>query len=273
MDNKMLIVDNYSCLPSLASAYSDDPNGHDVDATRPVLLPPGATLAALATPLSEERQLKQQAYTGYFLQHLVRFAVASSSFGLSLAAAVLSGGAGIPIAVVAGTSMLIAAGDACCALYNLIQVRNDREPLKTANDSIVLATKTLMATCGMNDLHAETVGDVASCTLRIGIVISSIFLPSAQTLESTANILSSISSGITVALTIAGGGIDTCTARAERMQGSIVASASSAPAVAEDDEERDKIGQEDLQRMVGAVVACYERYRANQHVAMASQAW
>lgn len=269
----MLIVDNYSCLPSVASAYNDDPNGHDVDSTRPVLLPPGATLAELATPLSEESQLKQQAYTGYFLQHLARFAVASSSFGLSLAAAILSGGAGIPIAVVAGTAMVIAAGDACCALYNLIQVRNDREPLKTANDSILLATKTLMTACGMNDSHAETVGDIASCTFRIGILLSSIFLPSAQTLESTANMLSSISLGITAALTIAGGSIDMYTARAERMQGSIVASANSAPAVAEDDEESDKIGQEDLQRMVDSVVACYERYRTNQHVAMVSQAW
>lgn len=269
----MLIVDNYPCLPSVASAYSDDPNSHDVDSNRPVLLPPGATLAALATPLSEESQLKQQAYTGYFLQHLVRFAVASSSFGLSLAAAVLSGGAGIPIAVVTGTAMLIAAGDACCALYNLIQVRNDREPLKTANDSIVLATKTLMTSFGMADSHAETVGDVASCTLRIGIALSSIFLPSAQTVETTANMLSNISSGITVALTVAGGGIDICTARTERMQGSIVESATSAPAVADDGEESDKIDQEDLQKMVNSVVACYERYRMNQHAAMGSPAW
>lgn len=173
----MLRVDNYSRLPSLTSAYSDDPEGHDADVTRPVLLPPGATRPILATPLSEESQLKRQAYTGYFIQHLVRFTMSSVSFGLSLAAAVLSGGAGIPLAVVTGTAMIIAAGDACCALYNLIQVRNDREPLKTGNDSIVLATKTLMTTCGMSDSHAETVGDVASCAFRIGIALSSIFFP------------------------------------------------------------------------------------------------
>ncbi|MGG1905374.1 hypothetical protein ABFY47_24915 [Enterobacter ludwigii] len=269
----MLRVDNYSRLPSLTSAYSDDPEGHDADVTRPVLLPPGATRPILATPLSEESQLKRQAYTGYFIQHLVRFTMSSVSFGLSLAAAVLSGGAGIPLAVVTGTAMIIAAGDACCALYNLIQVRNDREPLKTGNDSIVLATKTLMTTCGMSDSHAETVGDVASCAFRIGIALSSIFVPSAHLPGSTAHTLSSISSGITAVLTIAGGGIDMYTARVERMQGSIIPSATPASAVVEADEKSATLSQEELQRMVDSVVACYERYRAQRHAPTVSPAW
>lgn len=173
----MLRVDNYSRLPSVTSAYSDESESHDDDVSRPVLLPPGASRPVLATPLSEESQRKRQVYTGYFIQHLVRFTMSSASFGLSLAAAVLSGGAGIPLAVVTGTAMIIAAGDACCALYNLIQVRNDREPLKTGNDSVAVATKMLMTTCGMTDLHlhAEIAGDVASCAFRLGIALSSIF--------------------------------------------------------------------------------------------------
>ncbi|ENP5941698.1 hypothetical protein ACDZ68_004074 [Salmonella enterica] len=271
MGNNMLRVDHFSRLPSVTSAYSDESGSHDADTSRPVLLPPGAARPVLATPLSEESQLKRQAYTGYFIQHLVRFTMSSVSFGLSLAAAVLSGGAGIPLAVVTGTAMIIAAGDACCALYNLIQVRNDRETLKTGNDSIVVATKMLMTTCGMTDSHAEIAGDVASCAFRIGIALSSVFLPSTHLPGSTAHTLSSISSGITAALTIAGGGIDMYTARVERMQGSIAASAS--PATVEADEESDKTAQEEIQRMVDSVVACYERYRAQQHAPTVSRAW
>lgn len=272
MGNNMLRVDNYSRLPSVTSAYSDESESHDADVSRPVLLPSGAARPVLATPLSEESQLKRQAYTGYFIQHLVRFTMSSVSLGLSLAAAVLSGGAGIPLAVVTGTSMIIAAGDACCALYNLIQVRNDREPLKTGNDSIVVATKMLMTTCGMADSHAEIAGDVASCAFRIGIALSSIFLPSAHLPGSTAHTLSSISSGITAALTIAGSGADMYTARVgRRMQGSIAESAS--PATVEADEETDKTAQEEIQRMVDSVVACYERYRAQLHAPTVSPAW
>lgn len=266
-------VNNYSRLSSVESSNSDDPNGHGTDVTRPVLPPPGATRAVLATPLSEESKLKRQVYTGYFIQHLVRFTMSGVAFGLSLAAAVLSGGSGIPLAVVTGTAMIVAAGDACCALYNLIQVRNDREPLKTGNDSIVLlVTKTLTTTCGMTDSRAETVGDVASCVFRTGIALSSIFLPSAHLPGSTEHMLSSISSGITATLTIAGGGIDMYTARVERMQGNIAASASPASTVVEEAEENDKLGQEELQRMVDSVIACYERYRA-MHAPTASPVW
>lgn len=267
----MLRVDNYSHLPSVTSAYSDESESHDDDVSRPVLLPPGASRAVLATPLSEESQRKRQVYTGYFIQHLVRFTMSSVSFGLSLAAAVLSGGSGIPLAVVTGTAMIIAAGDACCALYNLIQVRNDREPLKTGNDSVVVATKMLMTTCGMTDLHAEIAGDVASCAFRLGIALSSIFLPSAHLPGSTAHTLSRISSDITAVLTIAGGGIDMYLARVGRMKDSIAASAS--PATVEADEESDKTGQEEIQRMVDSVVACYERYRAQLHAPTVSPAW
>ncbi|WP_249042807.1 hypothetical protein [Pantoea stewartii] len=269
----MLRVDNYSRLPSLTSAYSDDPEGYDADVTYPVLLPPGSAQPIIATPLSEEKQLKRQAYTGYFIQHLVRFTMSSVSFGLSLAAAVLSGGAGIPLTVVAGTAMIIAAGDACCALYNLIQVRNDSEQLKTGNDSIVLAAKILMTTCGMSDSNAETAGDVASFVFRIGIVVSSIFLPSAHLSGNTVHMLSKISSGITVVLTIAGGGIDMYTERVKRMQGCIALSSTPAPTLVEAYKKSDTPSQEELQRMVDLVVACYERYRAQRNAPTISLTW
>lgn len=260
-------LNNYSCLPAVTSTFSDDHEGHGADVTRPELLPPGVMRAAIDTPLDEETLLKRQAYTGYFIQHVVRFTFSFVSFGLSLGATVLSGGGGLPLAVVTGTAMIIAAGDACCALYNLIQVRNDREPLKTGNDSVVLATKMLMTTCGMSDSLAETAGDVASCAFRIGIALSSIYLPSAHLLGSMEHYLSSISSTITAVLTIAGGAVDMYTARVERMQDK------NATTVVEADEESDKPDQEEIQRIAESVVACYERYRAQQNAPRVSPAW
>ncbi|HDF2343656.1 TPA: hypothetical protein PC598_003274 [Morganella morganii] len=267
----MLRVNNYSRLPLLTKAYSKDHGGRDTGITHPVLLPPGAVPPVPAMPLSKETLLKRQAYNGYFIQHLLRFAVSGSAFLISLAAAAISGGAGIPFAVVTGTAMIIAAGDACCALYNLIQVRNDREPLKTGNDSIVLATKKLMTSFGMSDSHAETTGDVTSFLFRIGIAVSSVLLPSVHLPGSTTHTLSSISSAITVCLTILGGGTNIYTARIERMQGNLAVSATPAPA-AGDGDDIGKLSQEEILRMVKPLVAAYERTRAKLNAPAGSPA-
>ncbi|HEI9843745.1 hypothetical protein [Morganella morganii] len=250
-------VTNYSRLPSLTKAYSKDAGGRDTGITPPELLPPGTMPPVSAMSLSEENLLKQRAYNGYFIQHLLRFAMSGSAFLVSLAASVMSGGAGIPFTVVTGTAMIIAAGDACCALYNLIQVRNDREPLKTGNDSIVLATKTLMTSFGMSDSYAEATGDIASFTLRVGISVSSLFLPFAHLPESTGFTLSCISSAISAWLIILGGGTNTYTARIERMLDNLAVSVTPVTATGDDDE-TGKFSQEEIQRMVKPPVAAYE---------------
>ena len=254
-------IGNLDCQALEAGYYGCYPETGEKNIPSPVLMPPGTTKAVPTTPLSAENLLKRQAYTGYFIQHLVRFTMSSVSFGLSLAATVLSGGAGLPLAAVTGSAMIVAAGDACCALYNLIQVRNDREPLKTGTDSILTAVKALMTTCGLNDSHAETVGDVASCALRVGLALSSIFVPAAQLAGSTADIMSKCSAGITATLTAVGGVINISTARIERMQGSIAATGKPVPAAGEDQKEKGLFSEEEINKMVNQIVDCYERYR------------
>ncbi|HHX8748742.1 TPA: hypothetical protein ACVPFL_000875 [Morganella morganii] len=265
-------VTNYSRLPSLTKAYSKDAGGRDTGITPPELLPPGTMPPVPAMSLSKENLLKRQAYNGYLNQHLVRFAASGSAFLVSLVASAISGGAGIPLAVVTGTAMIIAAGDACCALYNLIQVRNDREPLKTGNDSIVLATKKLMTSFGMSDSHAEVTGDIASFTLRVGISASLLFLPFAHLPESADFTLSCTSSAISAGLIILGGGINTYTARIERMLGNLVVSATPVPATGDDDDEIDRLSQEKIQRMVKQLVAAYEYSRAELNASAGSPA-
>ncbi len=265
-------VNNYSRLPSLTKAYSKDPGGRNAGITPPELLPPGTMPPVPAMSLSKENLLKRQAYNAYFIQHLLRFTMSGSAFLLSLAASVISGGTGIPFAVVTGTAMIIAAGDACCALYNLIQVRNDRKPLKTGNDSILLATKKLMTSFGMSDSHAETTGDIASFTLRAGISASSLFLSFAHLPENASFVLSCISSAITVWLTIMNGGANIYTARIERMLGNLVVPATPVPATGDDDE-IGRLSQEEIQRIVKQLSAAYERTRVELNTPAGSPAW
>lgn len=241
----------------------------------PTLMPPGTEKATPESILNEESLLKRKAYTGYFIQHLIRFAMSATSFGLAVAATVLSGGAGIPIAAVTGAAMLIAAGDACCALYNLIQVRNDREPLQTNNDCIVLAVKKLMQNC-CADRTAELVGDAASFVVRAGIALSSVlfpqFLPAAHLSGSTAELLGDVSVGITGALTVVGGLLDAHTAHIERRQRDAVKTINNNSESAQTQTEDSALSDEMIQDMVSQVVACYERYRLEHHEFQASTA-
>ncbi|MGL5698965.1 MAG: hypothetical protein ACRCYL_06855, partial [Kluyvera sp.] len=167
--------------------------------------------------LTEKALQNRKAFIGYFVQSLLGLAMAGLSFGLSVAATVLTGGAGIPIAAVTGAAYLIAAGDACCALYNLVQVYNDRGTLKTGGNSILLAVKTLMMKCGLGESKAESVGDAASFALRSGLAVSSVLLPSGT----PADLISKVSTGITAILTFMGTGAGTLTDRAERIRDNI----------------------------------------------------
>ncbi|WP_145558799.1 hypothetical protein [Yersinia mollaretii] len=231
----------------------------------PTLMPPGSEKIAPESSLSEELRLKRKAYTGYFIQHLVRFAMSTTSFGLAIAATVLSGGAGIPIAAVAGAAMIIAAGDACCALYNLIQVRNDREPLQTNNDCIVLLVKKLMQNC-CSERSTEIIGDVASFVIRAGVALSSVLFPqllsAAHLPGSTAELLGDISIGVTGSLTVIGGVLDTHMAQIKRRQKDAVETSTSEDAQTQTDDSA--LSEEMIQSMVNQVVACYQRY-SSQH--------
>ncbi|TBL79312.1 hypothetical protein EYY94_00745 [Obesumbacterium proteus] len=241
----------------------------------PTLMQPGIKQAAPESILSEVSRLKRSADIIYFAQYMIRFAMSAASFGLAVAATVLSGGAGIPIAAVTGAALLIAAGDACCAFYNMIQARNDREPLQTGNDCIVLTVKKLMQNC-CPDHSAELVGDVASFVIRATVSLSSVllpqFLPSAHLSGSTAELLSDISVGFTSFLTVIGGLLDTHSAYIERRQRNMVEATNSNGQNAQTQTDDSVVSDEMIQDMVSQVVACYERYRLEHHEFQASTA-
>lgn len=143
----------------------------------PTLMAPDCKETPTGDTVSEASRLKNKAYATEFIKHLVRFSISGAFFGLAVAASVLSGGLAIPAAAVAGTAMVIAAGDAACALYNLIQVRNDREPLAFCDNCIVLTVRKLMEFCGCSARTSERIADAASVTIRVGVACATLLLP------------------------------------------------------------------------------------------------
>lgn len=257
-------------IPSVLSDHVGNYNStdHVIDDEReplpPTLMPPGCREITSESLLSDEMRLKREAYIGYFLQQLVRFSMSTASFGLSVAAAVLSGGTGLPMVAVTGTAMVIAAGNACCALYNLMQVRNDRDPLNTGNDCIVLTVKELMKFCGCSAFKSEGVGYAVSFAFRAGIALSLLFLPSAHLSGSIADTLGKVSTGISALLIIIGGGVDTHTALAERKQEYAGVKACDKNAAKLTQEDDDELSEDKIKEIVDQVVACYEQYRARK---------
>ena len=231
--------------------FDQNPNINPHDISPPELMAPGTEKET--TPVLTEKALQnRKAFIGYFVQSLLGLAMAGLSFGLSVAATVLTGGAGIPIAAVTGAAFLIAAGDACCALYNLVQVYNDRGTLKTGGNSILLAVKTLMMKCGLGESKAESVGDAASFALRSGLAVSSVLLPffcPVNVPGTPADLISKVSTGITAILTFMGNGAGTLTDRAERIRDNI-------DAIPEDK----KYGQMDKEEVKGFAESLIESY-------------
>lgn len=185
------------------------------DAIRPLLPEPSAIE-------TEKHHLKHKAYKCYALQYLLRFCMSATSFGLAVAAAAISGGAGIPLAVVTGAAMLVAIGDLCCAWYNWIQIGQQKETLSMDNDCIALAVKSLVQYCGCSVKTAENSGDVISMLFRSGLAVTStllpVQLPNVSIADNTALILRRVSADITAVLLSFGGLLDYSTARAERAQ-------------------------------------------------------
>jgi len=209
--------------------------------SQPVLPPPQERVIPPEERLTPEALLKRKAATGQFIRHLVHFSVAAASFGLAVAATVLSGGAGLPLVAVTGLAMVVSAGDTGCALYNLIQVRQGHNPLQTGNDSVVMAVKALISHCGCTESAAETAGDIVSGIIRVGIAVCSASLH-----LNAIDGLSKVSAGITALSTSAGAAIDMYNARMDRMQRRLT------PPV-----------NNEIKIMVDQLVACFEQSRAS----------
>ncbi|MBA3111589.1 type III secretion systems effector SseF [Salmonella enterica] len=171
----------------------------------------------IAPVLLTPEQIKQQRdYAIHFMQYTIRALGATVVFGLSVAAAVISGGAGLPIAILAGAALVIAIGDACCAYHNYQLICQQKEPLQTASDSVALVVSKLALKCGANLTCANSLANYLSVLIRSGIAISSLAMPSLFPLPVAENIAASLEMGTvitTASLTAIGAVLDYCLAR------------------------------------------------------------
>ncbi|EAZ5329669.1 type III secretion systems effector SseF [Salmonella enterica] len=180
----------------------------------PEIPAPGTpTAPVLLTP----EQIKQQReYAVHFMQYIIRALGATVVFGLSVAAAVISGGAGLPIVILAGAALVIAIGDACCAYHNYQLICQQKEPLQTSSDSVV---SELALKCGASLHCASTLANSLSLLIRAGIAISFLVIPLQFPLPAAENIAASLDMGTvitSVSLTAIGAVLDYCLARPPR---------------------------------------------------------
>lgn len=111
-------------IPSAASNIVDgnsppsDIQAKEVSFPPPEIPAPGTPAAPVL--LTPEQIRQQRDYAIHFMQYTIRALGATVVFGLSVAAAVISGGAGLPIAILAGAALVIAIGDACAVRIIII---------------------------------------------------------------------------------------------------------------------------------------------------------
>ncbi|EBU9349623.1 type III secretion systems effector SseF [Salmonella enterica] len=207
-------------IPSAASNIVDgnsppsDIQAKEVSFPPPEIPAPGTPAAPVL--LTPEQIRQQRDYAIHFMQYTIRALGATVVFGLSVAAAVISGGAGLPITILAGAALVIAIGDACCAYHNYQSICQQKEPLQTASDSVALVVSALALKCGASLNCANTLANCLSLLIRSGIAISMLVLPLQFPLPAAENIAASLDMGsviTSVSLTAIGAVLDYCLAR------------------------------------------------------------
>ncbi|EDY9311029.1 type III secretion systems effector SseF [Salmonella enterica] len=205
--------------PAASNIVRDNSIPSDVQAEE-VSFPPPA-IPAPDTPISPvlltPEQIKlQRDYAIHFIQYTFRALGATVVFGLAVAAAVISGGAGLPIAILAGAALVIAIGDACCAYHNYQLIYQQKEPLHTASDSVAFVVSKLALKCGASLNCANTLANCLSLLIRSGIAISSLVIPLQSPLPVAGDIAASLDMGTVISsasLTAIGAVLDYCLAR------------------------------------------------------------
>ncbi|EKH2048360.1 type III secretion systems effector SseF [Salmonella enterica] len=205
--------------PAVNNIVGDNSVPSDMQAEGASFLPPEIpapdtpTTPVLLTP----EQIKQQRdYAMHFIQYTIRALGAAVVFGLSIAAVVISGGAGLPILILAGVALVIATGDACCAYHNYQLICHQKEPLQTASDSVAFVVSKLSLECGASLNCANTLANCLSLLIRSGIAISSLVIPIQFPLPAADNIAASLVMGTVItsaSLTAIGAVLDYCRVR------------------------------------------------------------
>jgi secreted effector protein SseF len=110
-----------------------------------------------------------------FLNKLASVAFAGIAVGVSIAATVLTGGAGLPLLIASGVAFTLAVADAGCAFADWRSKANGGDGLAMGGDSIANAVNALLSKMGLNADSALWWGKAVSITSRVALAVGTLW--------------------------------------------------------------------------------------------------
>ncbi|MCL9780669.1 hypothetical protein M9194_04360 [Vibrio sp. S4M6] len=110
-----------------------------------------------------------------FFKEIFNVGIATLGFGLSIAASVLTGGAGLPLAAASGVAFVLAVSDAGCAYMDWQDRKHGGEGLKMGSDSISNVVYQTLSKMGLRDSRAQWWAKATSVISRVGLTIGTLY--------------------------------------------------------------------------------------------------
>lgn len=110
-----------------------------------------------------------------FFSKLASVAFAGIALGVSIAATILTGGAGVPLLIASGVAFTLAVADAGCAFADWRSKAAGGEGLAMSSDSIANALNILLSKMGVNDDRAQWWGKAVSISSRVALAVGTLW--------------------------------------------------------------------------------------------------
>lgn len=110
-----------------------------------------------------------------FFSKLASVAFAGIALGVSIAATILTGGAGVPLLIASGVAFTLAVADAGCAFADWRSKAAGGEGLAMGSDSIANALNLLLSKMGVNDDRAQWWGKAVSISSRVALAVGTLW--------------------------------------------------------------------------------------------------
>lgn len=110
-----------------------------------------------------------------FFSKIASVALAGIALGVSIAATVFSGGAGVPVLIASGAAFTLAVADAGCAYADWRSKKAGGEGLVRGSDSIANAVNILLSKMGVNDDRAKWWSNAVSISSRVALTAATLW--------------------------------------------------------------------------------------------------
>ncbi|WP_298775394.1 hypothetical protein [uncultured Shewanella sp.] len=146
-----------------------------------------------------------------FFKALFNVALAGVGLGLSIAATVLTGGAGVPVMAMSGVAFALVVSDAGCAFADWRSKAGGGDGLKMGSDALANAVYTMLDKMGMNNEDATYWANTTSVVLKTALTVSTLWCSATSAASvpgAIGSTLSMIKMGKSTTSSVAGMGLD-----------------------------------------------------------------